>query len=69
MSGLYAAPTLINNVETISTVPVVIEMGGAEYAKLGSPPNSTGTRVFSLSGNVANGGNYELAARARRCAS
>jgi len=61
VSGLYAAPTLINNVETISTVPVVLEVGGKEYAKIGTPPNSTGTRVFSLSGNVRNGGNYELA--------
>jgi NADH-quinone oxidoreductase subunit F len=38
----------------------VIEMGGAEYARLGVAPNSTGTRVFSLSGNVRRGGNYEL---------
>jgi len=37
----------------------VMELGGAEYAKLGLE-NSTGTRVFSLSGNVVNGGNYEL---------
>jgi NADH-quinone oxidoreductase subunit F len=61
VSGLYAAPTLINNVETVATVPKVIELGGAEYAKIGAPPNSTGTRLFSLSGNVARGGNYELA--------
>jgi NADH-quinone oxidoreductase subunit F len=60
VSGLYAAPTLINNVETVSTVPVVLELGGKEYARTGDPPNSTGTRVFSLSGNVRNGGNYEL---------
>jgi NADH-quinone oxidoreductase subunit F len=60
VAGLYQAPTLINNVETISTVPVVMEMGGEEYAKLGVAPNSTGTRVFSLSGNVVKGGNYEL---------
>jgi NADH-quinone oxidoreductase subunit F len=60
VAGLYQAPTLINNVETVATVPVVIELGGAEYAKLGVPPDSTGTRVFSLSGNVVNGGNYEL---------
>src|SRR4051794_168209 len=59
ISGLYASPTLINNVETIATVPLVLELGGAEYAKIG-PPDSTGTRVFSLSGNVANGGNFEL---------
>jgi NADH-quinone oxidoreductase subunit F len=60
VSGLYAAPTLINNVETIATVPKIVELGGAEYAKTGAPPNSTGTRLFSLSGNVARGGNYEL---------
>jgi NADH-quinone oxidoreductase subunit F len=60
VSGLYAAPTLINNVETVATVPVVLELGAAEYAKLGVPPNSPGTRVISVSGNVANGGNYEV---------
>jgi NADH-quinone oxidoreductase subunit F len=60
VSGLYAAPTLINNVETIATVPKIVELGGAEYAKTGAPPNSTGTRLFSLSGNVVRGGNYEL---------
>ena len=42
VSGLYAAPTLINNVETVSTVPVVLDLGGKEYAKIGDPPNSTG---------------------------
>jgi NADH-quinone oxidoreductase subunit F len=60
VSGLYAAPTLINNVETVATVPKVMELGGKEYAKLGVAPNSTGTRVFSVSGNVRRGGNYEL---------
>src|SRR3954453_11630189 len=59
ISGLYASPTLINNVETIATVPKILELGGAEYAKIGTP-DSTGTRVFSLSGNVERGGNYEL---------
>src|SRR5262249_4283521 len=60
IQGLYAAPTLINNVETIATVPKILEMGGAEYAKIGAPPNSTGTRVWCLSGNVERPGNYEL---------
>ena len=59
ISGLYASPTLINNVETIATVPDIIRLGAKKYAKLGVE-NSAGTRVFSLSGNVANGGNYEL---------
>jgi NADH-quinone oxidoreductase subunit F len=59
VSGLYASPTLINNVETIATVPAIVENGGDWYASLGVE-NSAGTRVFSLSGNVVNGGNYEL---------
>jgi NADH-quinone oxidoreductase subunit F len=60
VAGLYASPSLINNVETIATVPKIIELGAKEYAKIGIPPDSSGTRVFSLSGNVVNGGNYEL---------
>jgi NADH-quinone oxidoreductase subunit F len=59
ISGVYASPTLINNVETLATVPKIIEMGGRKYAKLGVE-NSAGTRVFSLSGNVVRGGNYEV---------
>jgi NADH-quinone oxidoreductase subunit F len=59
ISGLYASPTLINNVETLATVPKILELGGARYAELGVE-NSAGTRVFSLSGNVVRGGNYEL---------
>jgi NADH-quinone oxidoreductase subunit F len=59
ISGVYASPTLINNVETLATVPKIIEMGGKAYEKLGVE-NSTGTRVFSLSGNVVRGGNYEV---------
>ncbi len=59
IAGLYAAPTAVNNVESITTVTPVLELGGAEYAKLGVE-NSTGTRVFSLSGDVVNPGNYEL---------
>jgi NADH-quinone oxidoreductase subunit F len=59
ISGVYASPTLINNVETLATVPKIVEMGGRKYAKLGVE-HSAGTRVFSLSGNVVNGGNYEV---------
>src|SRR5207244_1982193 len=61
IAGLYAAPTVVNNVETIATVPPIIEMGGAAYAPLGVP-NTRGTRVVSISGNVVNGGNYEIEA-------
>ena len=60
ISGLYASPTLINNVETITTMPKVLEVGPAEFAQIGAPPNSTGTRVFCLSGNVQRPGAYEL---------
>ncbi len=59
ISGLYASPTVVNNVETIATVAPIITMGAAEYVKLGVP-NTRGTRVVSLSGNVVNGGNYEI---------
>jgi len=59
IAGLYAAPTAVNNVESITTVTSVLELGAAEYAKLGVE-SSTGTRVFSLSGDVVNPGNYEL---------
>jgi NADH-quinone oxidoreductase subunit F len=57
--GLYQGPTLINNVETLSTVPVIIGMGGAEYAKLGVE-TSTGTKLVSISGHVQRPGNYEI---------
>jgi NADH-quinone oxidoreductase subunit F len=57
--GLYKGPTLINNVETLSTVPTIIEMGGAAYAKLGTE-QSTGTKVVSVSGHVQRPGNYEI---------
>src|SRR3954466_13914274 len=59
VQGLYASPTLINNVETVATVPKILELGGEAYGALGVQ-NSAGTRVFSLSGNVVRGGNYEL---------
>jgi NADH-quinone oxidoreductase subunit F len=59
IAGLYAAPTLINNVETLATVPRILEIGGERYAQLGVE-NSSGTRLFSLSGNVERPGNYEL---------
>jgi NADH-quinone oxidoreductase subunit F len=59
ISGVYASPTVVNNVETMATVPPIIELGGAEYAKLGVE-NSRGTRLVSVSGHVANGGNFEI---------
>jgi NADH-quinone oxidoreductase subunit F len=57
--GLYQGPTLINNVETLSTMPHIILMGGAEYAKHGVA-NSSGTKLVSVSGHVQRPGNYEV---------
>ncbi len=57
--GLYQGPTLINNVETLLTVPTILRMGGAEYATLGVE-TSTGTKLVSVSGHVQKPGNYEI---------
>jgi NADH-quinone oxidoreductase subunit F len=59
VQGLYASPTVVNNVETLATIPPIIEMGGAAYAKLGVA-DSRGTRVVSISGHVERPGNYEI---------
>ena len=59
IEGLYHGPTLINNVETLSTVPHIIRMGGKEYAGLGTE-TSTGTKLVSVSGDVQRPGNYEI---------
>ncbi len=59
IQGLYDGPTLINNVETLATVPHIITMGGAEYAKIGTE-TSTGTKLVSVSGDVQRPGNYEI---------
>jgi NADH-quinone oxidoreductase subunit F len=59
IEGLYHGPTLINNVETLCTVPQIIRIGGAEYAKIGTE-TSTGTKVVSISGDVQRAGNYEI---------
>ena len=57
--GLYGGPTVINNAETIATVPQVINLGAAAYAGLGTPRNG-GTRLFCISGHVERPGVYEL---------
>ena len=59
IAGLYGAPTLINNVQTLANVPIILELGVEEYKKIG-PEASPGTVVYSLSGNVERPGNYEL---------
>jgi NADH-quinone oxidoreductase subunit F len=57
--GLYGCPTVINNAETLSTVPAILRMGGEAYANLGTPKNG-GTRLYSISGHVNRPGIYEL---------
>jgi NADH-quinone oxidoreductase subunit F len=57
--GLFQGPTLINNVETLMTVPHILRMGGENYAKIGTE-TSTGTKVVSVSGHVRRPGNYEV---------
>jgi len=59
VQGLYAAPTQINNVGTIASVPSIIELGAQEWRKIGVE-SAPGTAIFSLSGNVVRPGNYEL---------
>ncbi len=57
--GLFGKPTAINNVETlVNVLPILLE-GGSQYAEIGSG-NSTGTRLFCLSGNVERPGVYEI---------
>jgi NADH-quinone oxidoreductase subunit F len=57
--GLYMCPTIVNNVETLCNVKHIVEMGGAEFAKLGTP-NNTGTRIVCISGHVRKPGYYEV---------
>jgi len=59
VSGLYASPTLINNVQTLATVPIILDRGAKWYASIGTEA-SPGTVVYSISGNVERPGNYEL---------
>ena len=60
-AGLWGCPTTINNVETMAAVPHIILKGGAWYKGLAlSSPKSTGTKLFSVCGNIARPGNYEV---------
>ena len=57
--GLYGAPTIVNNVETVSNLPWVMLNGGEAFAALGSG-RSKGTKILALAGHVKRPGNYEL---------
>ncbi|MGB3074324.1 MAG: NADH-quinone oxidoreductase subunit NuoF [Chitinophagales bacterium] len=59
VSGLYNNPTVVNNVESIATVPWIINNSGDEYAKIGTP-KSAGTKLISACGNINNPGVFEI---------
>jgi NADH-quinone oxidoreductase subunit F len=59
VSGLYNCPTVVNNVESIAAVVPVINLGGAEYAKIGVG-KSTGTKLISACGHLKKNGVYEI---------
>ncbi|OJY38818.1 NADH-quinone oxidoreductase subunit NuoF [Pseudonocardia sp. 73-21] len=57
-SGLYAAPTVVNNVETIASVPAIV-LGGAEWFRSMGTERSPGPKIYSMSGHVERPGQYE----------
>ena len=58
VAGLYACPTVVNNVESIASVPYILRYGAAEFARFGTE-KSKGFGLFSLSGHVTTPGQYE----------
>jgi NADH-quinone oxidoreductase subunit F len=58
IAGLYACPTVVNNVESIASVPYIVRHGGGAFAALGTE-RSTGFGIFSLTGHVTTPGQYE----------
>jgi len=59
VKGLYNKPTVINNVETLTNLPMILANGADWYKSMGTP-DSAGVKIFSLSGRVRKPGNYEL---------
>jgi NADH-quinone oxidoreductase subunit F len=58
--GLFQKPTVVNNVETLSNIPHIVNRGPEWFAAIGNPPKSSGTRIFCMSGHVKRPGNYEV---------
>jgi len=58
-AGLFGKPTVVNNVETLCNVPLIMRMGGAQYARIGTE-GSTGPKLFCVSGNLVRPGVYEV---------
>ena len=59
MYGLYGKPTVVNNVETLTNLPLILDNGADWYKSMGTA-DSAGVKIFSLSGHVSKPGNYEL---------
>jgi len=59
VEGFYRCPTVVNNVETLATIPAILKHGGAWHAAIGVT-NNTGMKIFSVSGHVNKPGNYEV---------
>ncbi len=59
VEGLYSCPTVVNNVETLTSIPQILEMGGIAWRDLGTE-KSGGTKLWSISGHVKKPGVYEL---------
>ncbi len=59
VAGLYSRPTVINNVETLTNVPLIVQHGAQWFYGFGTE-KSPGVKIFSLSGCINNPGNYEL---------
>ncbi|MES9845949.1 MAG: NADH-quinone oxidoreductase subunit NuoF [Candidatus Sedimenticola sp. PURPLELP] len=57
--GLYGRPTIINNTESLASIPMIMEKGGQWFKDLGVE-NSGGTKLFSISGNINNPGVFEI---------
>ncbi len=57
--GLFGKPTVVNNVETLANIPLILELGGEAYARIGTTA-STGPKLFCLSGHVTRPGVYEV---------
>ncbi len=61
VSGVFGMPTTINNVETLAAVPHIINNGADWYKKMSlSSPKSTGSKLYSVCGNIQRPGNYEV---------
>jgi len=59
VEGFFRCPTVVNNVETLATIPAILEHGGEWHKAMGTP-NNAGLKIFSVSGHVNKPGNYEV---------